>query len=144
MPAQFVDVEVLSVHVPTAVRDELFRFAHAAAPREACGFVLGTGRAEQAEVVLATLARNLSDSAARFEAHPEDQLAAEREAERLGLHVLGSWHSHVHSAARPSAADLACTSYPLALILSLRDESLAAFAGPRELALPDRQRPLSR
>lgn len=117
------------------VRGELFRHARAAAPREACGFVLGTWRAERAEVALATLARNLADSDARFDAHPEDQLAAERDAERLGLVVLGSWHSHVHSAARPSAADLACASYPLALILSVRDETLAAFAGARELAL---------
>lgn len=134
MPAQLLDVEVLSLLVPAAVRDELLGYARAAAPHEACGFVLGTWRAEQAEVVLATRARNLADSTARFEAHPEDQLAAEREAERLGLHVLGPWHSHVHSSARPSPADLACTSYPIAVILSLRDASLAAFAGPRELA----------
>lgn len=97
--------------------------------------MLGEVRGERAEIAFATLARNLSDSPARFDAHPADQLAAEREAERLGLRVLGPWHSHVQSAARPSAADLACTSYPLALILSLRDETLAAFAGARELAL---------
>jgi proteasome lid subunit RPN8/RPN11 len=137
MPAQLVDVEVLSVHIPRDLREELLAHARLAAPREACGFVLGALREARAEITLATLARNLSSSPARFDAHPEDQLAAEREAERLGLRVLGSWHSHVHSAARPSATDLACTSYPLALILSLRDESLAAFAGPRELALSD-------
>jgi proteasome lid subunit RPN8/RPN11 len=135
MPAQLGDVEVLSVHVPREVREQLFACARSAAPREACGFVLGEVRGERAEVALTTLARNLSDSPARFDAHPADQLAAEREAERLGLAVLGPWHSHVHSAAEPSAADLAGTTYPLALILSLRDESLGAFAGARELAL---------
>ncbi len=135
MPAQLGDVEVLSVRIARELREGLFAHARAAAPREACGFVLGSARAGQAEIVLTTLARNLSDSPARFDVHPEDQLAAEREAERLGLAVLGPWHSHVQSAAVPSAADLTCAAYPLALILSLRDGSLAAFAGARELAL---------
>lgn len=53
-------------------------------------------------------ARNLHASPrSAFELHPEDHLAAEREAQALGLGVVGVWHSHPRGTPLPSWLDLA-------------------------------------
>jgi len=55
----------------------------------------------------------------RFALDPREQLLAQRWGRERGLQVLGSAHSHPHSAAVPSATDLALAFAPtLQLILS--------------------------
>ena len=76
-------------------------------PREACGLLLGEQRGASLEVVAVRAARNLSARADGFELDPSDQLAAEREAERLGTAVCGVWHSHPDRAAVLSPRDRA-------------------------------------
>ena len=93
-------------------------------PREACGLLIGSARADGAVCVReVSEARNLERERAgeRYDLDPGDQLRAEERARALGLDVVGVWHSHPDRAARPSPADRrgawACYSY---LIVSVR------------------------
>jgi proteasome lid subunit RPN8/RPN11 len=98
--------------LPSELGERLRAWSLAALPEEACGLLLGqqataagAGRCEVREVVLA---RNLASErrADLYEVHPEDFLAADRRASALGLEIVGVWHSHPESPARPSATDL--------------------------------------
>jgi proteasome lid subunit RPN8/RPN11 len=102
-----------------AVRD-VIAHARAAAPEECCGLLLGSGD----EIVAARPTRNVSaQPATRFEIDPKGHIDGRRDARAQGLDVAGFYHSHPHSPAEPSAADLADAWYPdhLYLIVSLAD-----------------------
>jgi proteasome lid subunit RPN8/RPN11 len=99
------------VQIAAELRLQLIAWARAAAPDEACGLLLGRRRGERVEVEHVRLARNLAADAHRaFEVHPEDHLAFSLEAERLGLDVVGAWHSHPRGPATLSPADLAAAA----------------------------------
>ena len=93
--------------------------ARAAAPRECCGLLIGTGDA----VVRAHPAANLAEAATRYEVAPADHFAALRAARAEGLAVVGAYHSHPSGPAEPSATDRA-DAVPdfLYLIVGLGDE----------------------
>ncbi len=76
------------------------------------------------EVVEAVPARNAADRPTRFLIDPQDHFDAIRSARSRQLEVVGYYHSHPHSPARPSATDLAEATYPdhLSLIVSLCEE----------------------
>jgi [CysO sulfur-carrier protein]-S-L-cysteine hydrolase len=98
------DPQVASpVQVPVDVEAAVWAHVRAEAPHEGCGLLLGRPGA----LVHAWPARNRLASATRYEIHPEDHFAALREARRLGLEVIGAYHSHPASPAVPSATDLA-------------------------------------
>jgi len=90
----------------TAV-EEVQRATLGALPREACGLLVGRETGGVREIMAAPVARNIAASVDRFQVHPADQLEIEREAARLGLQVLGCWHSHPRSRALPSGTDQA-------------------------------------
>lgn len=96
--------------------------AHArhAEPSECCGVLLGV----PGEVVEAVRTRNVAGDPNRFLLDPKDHIDARREGRRRGLEIVGFYHSHPHSAALPSATDLADASYPghLYAIVSLLGE----------------------
>ena len=94
--------------------------AREAAPAECCGLLLGHGDA----IVEAVRTRNIADRPTRFQIDPEGHIRARREARARGLEVLGFYHSHPHSEARPSATDRAEAEYPdcLYVIVSLASE----------------------
>ena len=78
-------------------------------PAEACGLLVGRVlECGTCEVVRAPGARNatLEPAEDRYEVHPEDFLAIDTAARRDGLAVVGVWHSHPDSAARPSRTDV--------------------------------------
>jgi len=90
-----------------AVLDAVVAHAHAEAPRECCGILLGDGRAIRA----AAPARNLAASATRYLIDPEDHIRIRRDARGRGLAVVGFYHSHPNGTPAPSATDLAEASY---------------------------------
>ncbi len=103
--------------------------ARSEAPYECCGLLLGEAGAVDAVVP----ARNVAHSRSRYRVHPADHFGAIRAARARGLTVVGAYHSHPVSAARPSDTDLAEASYPeyIYVILSLAgnpDAPLAAGA----------------
>ncbi|MES2494376.1 MAG: M67 family metallopeptidase [Pseudomonadota bacterium] len=78
--------------------------AAAAAPREACGLLLGTG----SHVSHALPAANVApDPNCHFEIDPAALIAAHKAARAGGAEVLGYWHSHPNGRSGPSATDRA-------------------------------------
>jgi len=97
--------------------------ARAAAPREACGLLVGRG----GEVLRVVPARNVDPSPLRYTIAPEDHFATLRAARRDGLEVIGAWHSHPAGAPEPSASDTAeATADLLYLIVGLHPEPAVA------------------
>ncbi|MBO9713531.1 M67 family metallopeptidase [Sphingomonas sp.] len=78
--------------------------ARLAAPREACGLLLGTG--DMIEV--AEVARNVApDPLRHFEIDPAALFAALRAERAGGRRLIGYWHSHPSGDAEPSDTDRA-------------------------------------
>jgi proteasome lid subunit RPN8/RPN11 len=121
------------VILPRAVRDAIVAHAREAAPNECCGLLVGSTHA----IASAVRAGNLSEHPARFLVDPKDHIQARRDARASGLDVIGFYHSHPHSAAEPSATDLAEAAYPnhryliVGLVGDAVDVRLYRFTGER-------------
>jgi len=105
------------ISIPQHVLDAVVAHARAEAPNECCGLLLGRAGA----IDEALPARNVRRSPAAFQVDPVDHFAAIRRTRAEGREILGAYHSHPHSAALPSATDIAEAHYPefLHLIVSL-------------------------
>jgi len=93
--------------------------AHAEAPNECCGVLLGTG-----DVVVDVFpGRNVHQSPTVYEMDPRDLLRAFRMMDERGWDLVGIYHSHPRTQARPSETDKARALYPDAryVIISLAD-----------------------
>ena len=77
--------------------------AREAQPRECCGILLGTG----SRILESVRVQNLATDPDRFLLDPKQHIDIRRDARRRGLEVIGFYHSHPHSAAQPSATDVA-------------------------------------
>jgi proteasome lid subunit RPN8/RPN11 len=123
---------------PPPLRDTLLQLAREGDPDEVCGILGGRDGA----VVQVFPVRNTADavgaerdvfrdretgvaSAGRRPVHyymdPRDQLRVYNELDALGLDVIGYYHSHTHTEARPSPTDirLATDLLPLYVLVSL-------------------------
>lgn len=90
--------------VSRSVLDGIEIISTAAAPREACGLLLGEG----ACVTAMTQADNVSlTPKTHFEIDPRALFAALRAERSGGPALLGYWHSHPSGEAAPSATDAA-------------------------------------
>ena len=109
-----------TVRVHRVVLDAVVDHARAASPAECCGVLLGS----DGRIAVAVPTVNRSNDPNGFIVDPKGHIDARREARRLGIAVVGFYHSHVRSSARPSPRDLAEASYPehLYLIVSLATE----------------------
>lgn len=84
-------------------------------PNEAAGFLLGRvidNRFVVRQVLPLPNRWAEGSQANRFALDARDSLRAELEAERLGLSVIGVFHSHPDHPAEPSQWDLAWASWP--------------------------------
>lgn len=72
------------------------------APVEACGYLAGRDGA----VAEAIPMRNADASPEHFSLDPEEQFAVLRDVRARGLRILGVYHSHPATPARPSPEDL--------------------------------------
>jgi proteasome lid subunit RPN8/RPN11 len=101
--------------------DEMVAHARDAQPDECCGLLIGS--ASRIEHV--HRARNLhANPSTRFLIDPKDHFAAIHAARTIGRAVMGVYHSHPSTPARPSATDLADASYAeyVYAIVSVRTE----------------------
>ncbi len=87
--------------------EEIRAIAQRAAPNEACGILIGRAGGTGPRTLEVMPARNQETERPnrRYRLAPEDLLAAERAARARGLEVLGFWHSHPETSARPSRRD---------------------------------------
>ncbi len=90
-------------------------------PDEACG-LLG-GLPDTGQVERCYLTRNAAASAKLYSVEPAEHLAADRDAERSGMEIIGVFHSHTHTEAFPSPTDVAQAPDPgwHYVLVSLRD-----------------------
>lgn|SRR5574340_1064983 len=95
------------LQLPPRLRAELEGHARAGYPHETCGLLLGRAANGACAVTGVRAARNLSSERAgdRYQLDPADYLAAEHDASRQGVAVIGVWHTHPDHPARPSATD---------------------------------------
>jgi proteasome lid subunit RPN8/RPN11 len=91
------------VRIRQAVVDDVMAHAREAAPLECCGLLIGSPNI----IERSHRAANLENSPVRYFVDPADHFAALRSARETGLDVIGAYHSHPSSAARPSPTDLA-------------------------------------
>jgi proteasome lid subunit RPN8/RPN11 len=76
-----------------------------ALPHEGCGLLVGDPDSASVTAVVPTA--NAAGSALVYEIDPRDLLAADRDAQRLGHELIGTFHSHTHTDAWPSPTDVA-------------------------------------
>ncbi|MDR1465943.1 MAG: M67 family metallopeptidase [Oscillospiraceae bacterium] len=102
-------------------RDALAAYALDQLPNEACGLLAGTETDGVRRVERVYFLRNLDRSPEHFSLDPKEQFAALKDARAWGWRLLGNWHSHPATPARPSAEDIRLAFDPEAsyLILSL-------------------------
>jgi proteasome lid subunit RPN8/RPN11 len=93
------------VKILQAALDEVHRHAAEGYPYEICGLLLGPAGGDR--VTEARRARNTVTDRAhdRYEIDPRDQLRIQREADEVGLDVVGYYHSHPDHPARASITD---------------------------------------
>ena len=89
------------------VLTQIHAHGESAYPEEGTGFLLGADGSVRAVKTIFPLANSREDAARhnRFLIRPEDYLKAELEADRLGLSLIGVFHSHPDHPNRPSEFD---------------------------------------
>lgn len=103
----------MTFHIRRDALDAIVTHAHAEAPAECCGMLIGTGTS----IDDAVRAKNIAASPTRFLIDPKDHIEARRDARGRGLEVVGFYHSHPQSPAWPSERDVAEAAYPDAVYL---------------------------
>lgn len=94
--------------LPAPLSEALALLTCAAAPREACGALLGRRTALGFRLHALRAGPNLHPQpCSGFELDPGTVVAAEHEARALGLERIGFFHSHPAGPAQPSPADRA-------------------------------------
>src|SRR5438105_15693160 len=123
---------------PISLREELVAHAREGTPDEVCGMLAGSdGRVERVFRVQNTADEVTADSgvfrdrasgvaapgrrAVHYYMDPRDQLRVYNEIDNLGLDLIGYYHSHTHTEARPSPTDvrLATDLTPYYVLVSL-------------------------
>jgi len=131
-----------SLVFPEALRQELIEHAQESDPDEVCGMLAGRdGRVERVFWVQNTADEVTADSgvfrdrasgvaapgrrAVHYYMDPRDQLRVYNEIDNLGLDLIGYYHSHTHTEARPSPTDvrLATDLASVYVLVSLTDRA---------------------
>ncbi len=111
------------IRVASEPWQEMIAHARSTYPNECCGAILGKIDGADKDVLMAMRLENASagSQAARYDIRPEDLLAADQEARRQGLDLIGIYHSHPDCAAYFSETDLknSCPWYSF-IVLSIQ------------------------
>ena len=95
-------------------------------PLEVCGLLIGIpdDPAVATRVTSVEPAENVAASSRIYEIAPKVLLEVERRAEATGTQIVGVYHSHTHTDAKPSPTDIAQAPDPTwhYVLVSLRDE----------------------
>lgn len=90
--------------VPIQLIERINKHVEKAYPEEGAGFLLGDGN-EVKEVLALSNAREVAARYNRYLITPEEYLNAELKADRLGLSLIGVFHSHPDCPNEPSQYD---------------------------------------
>lgn len=99
----------MSLEIPAEVLQQILQHGEAAYPEEGAGLLLGQedGGAVRRVTAVITFSNAREDAARhnRYLITPQDMLRGEQEAARLGVDVLGVFHSHPDHPDQPSEFD---------------------------------------
>jgi proteasome lid subunit RPN8/RPN11 len=119
-PADWYHDAHVSLKIPSPLLERIREHGKKAYPDECCGLLLGRADGQDRSVVELRPMDNAREDSRRnrYTISPGDILEAEREARRLGLDVVGVYHSHPDHPARPSEFDRehAFTSYSYVIV----------------------------
>jgi proteasome lid subunit RPN8/RPN11 len=103
--------------------ESMLAHARSALPNEACGLLGGEQTGDEKTVRAVYCLNNTDESPEHFSMAPEDQFRVIRELRKKGLLLLGNFHSHPATPARPSEEDIRLAFDPSLsyVILSLKD-----------------------
>lgn len=94
--------------IPPDLLNQIRAQSEAAYPEECAGFLLGREEGETRQLISILAAENSREEGARRNRYflsPEELRRAEETAQRLGLGLLGVFHSHPNHPAAPSEFD---------------------------------------
>jgi proteasome lid subunit RPN8/RPN11 len=97
---------VLTIKNP--IVEEMIAHALQEDPRECCGILAGKGNL----ITHIFKLTNFEADPEKYWMDPKEQIQAFEEIDRLNLELLGVYHSHPHSPALPSPADIMRAFYP--------------------------------
>lgn len=92
--------------LPLELHDEIIAHTRAGLPNEACGLLAGESRGEEGIVKGVYCLENTDRSPEHFSMAPGDQFRVISEIRKKGWVLLGNFHSHPSTPARPSEEDL--------------------------------------
>ena len=106
--------------------------ARAGVPKEVCGLIAGVERQELRMIKKIYPLTNVDDSAEHFAMDPREQFAAIKDIRHNNWTLLGNYHSHPASPARPSKEDIRLAfdsnaSYLIISVVKERHEVLRGF-----------------
>ena len=95
--------------IPQPLYDQLRAHGEETYPNECCGIMLGTSDGDLLTVHQLLRAGNTRTDSAhnRYHIAPQELIAAQREGRRLGLDIVGFYHSHPDHPAQWSPTDFA-------------------------------------
>lgn len=110
---------------------EIVEYAKSGLPNEACGLLGGTVDGDSRRVEKVYYLTNIDASREHFSMDPREQFAAIKDMRANGLTLIGNFHSHPESPARPSEEDKRLAYDPKIryLILSLMDMDAPVLKG---------------
>jgi proteasome lid subunit RPN8/RPN11 len=103
--------------------EQILAHARAGLPNESCGLFAGEISGEVKTVKAVYCLKNTDASPEHFSMAPEDQFAVIKDIRKKGLTLLGNFHSHPATPARPSEEDIRLAFDPSLsyIIISLKD-----------------------
>jgi proteasome lid subunit RPN8/RPN11 len=87
-------------------KEILAKHAQSTFPDESCALLFGKDDGVQIRISEVFLAENSQKSQTQFTISNEDLISGYSQAEKIGLDVVGIFHSHPHSDAAPSTTDM--------------------------------------
>jgi proteasome lid subunit RPN8/RPN11 len=99
----------MSLTITQALYDQLRTHGEETYPNECCGIMLGTADEQNLTVSHLLRAGNTRTDSAhnRYHIAPQELIAAQREGRKLGLDIVGFYHSHPDHPAQWSPTDFA-------------------------------------
>ena len=97
------------LHIPQSLYNQLRAHGEETYPHECCGILLGSFKDTAIQVSELLRAGNTRTDSAhnRYHIAPQELIAAQRQARRSGLDIVGFYHSHPDHPAQWSATDFA-------------------------------------
>lgn len=130
------------IYISRSHYDEMINYAMDELPNEACGLLAGRMDEGKKRVEKVYFLRNTDQSPEHFSMDPQEQFAAVKDMRVNGWVLLGNFHSHPATPARPSQEDIRLAFDPAKsyLILSLMDRQnpvLKSFLVVNRAAAPE-------